>query len=100
MDVFGGARAFAVKVRTMRDLHRSVGEGIRYRGFEAFLERYGMTAAEIAPVLDVPSRTLARRKMFVICPSRQGLPCPAWGSAALAAGRGLSVACTPRASRA
>ncbi|HEV2062983.1 MAG TPA: antitoxin Xre/MbcA/ParS toxin-binding domain-containing protein [Thermoanaerobaculia bacterium] len=62
VDVFGGAKTFAVKVRTLRDLHRSIGEGIRYRGFEALLDRYGMTAAEIAPVLDVPSRTLARRK--------------------------------------
>lgn len=62
VDVFGGARSFAFKVRTLHDLHRSIEEGIRYSGFEAFLDRYGMTAAEIAGVLAVPSRTLARRK--------------------------------------
>jgi putative toxin-antitoxin system antitoxin component (TIGR02293 family) len=62
VNVFGGARTFSFKVRTLRDLHRSIGAGIRYRGFEALLDRYGLTAAEVAPVLGVPSRTLARRK--------------------------------------
>ncbi len=61
--VLGGPKSFPARIRTWRDLHRSIERGLRYRALDALHDRYGLGAYEITFLLAVPSRTLARRKM-------------------------------------
>jgi putative toxin-antitoxin system antitoxin component (TIGR02293 family) len=63
VDVLGGAKVFAgTATPSSAELRQRVKLGLPYRSLESVRERLGLSVIEAANVLQVPIRTLARRR--------------------------------------
>ncbi len=60
--LLGGAKNFPLKIRDLRDLQAALRQGIPYAAFEAVLSVLRINSKELAQLIGVASRTLARRK--------------------------------------
>jgi putative toxin-antitoxin system antitoxin component (TIGR02293 family) len=58
----GGKKTFPDGVRDWDDLRRRIRSGLKYASFEEVSRRYGIGSREMGRILDLPARTLARRK--------------------------------------
>lgn len=58
----GGQVVLKRRITTLEDLRQTVQAGLPYHALEAVMERFGLAQAEVAAVLGVPPRTMARRK--------------------------------------
>ncbi|MFP5288729.1 MAG: antitoxin Xre/MbcA/ParS toxin-binding domain-containing protein [Thermoanaerobaculia bacterium] len=61
VDVLSG-EAESREVRNTEDLKRWIREGLPFTSLEAAMERFGLKREEVSWALDLPLRTLARRK--------------------------------------
>jgi len=63
VDVLGGSGVFKGKgVPTVADVRQRIKDGLPYRSLESLRERLRLSVPETASILDMPARTLARRK--------------------------------------
>jgi putative toxin-antitoxin system antitoxin component (TIGR02293 family) len=63
VDLLGGAKVFrGARVSTVMELHRRIRAGLPYGAFKAVLTRFRLSQGDVAAVLHVPPRTLARRR--------------------------------------
>ena len=60
--LLGGQAVFPRRIKDARDMQKTLRQGLPYAAFEAILEALGLKSQELAKVLGVASRTLARRK--------------------------------------
>jgi len=60
--LLGGAKVFPRKIRDASELQKALRQGFPYAAFEAFLEVLELRPRDLADLLGVASRTLARRK--------------------------------------
>ncbi|MFN2386218.1 MAG: antitoxin Xre/MbcA/ParS toxin-binding domain-containing protein, partial [Thermoanaerobaculia bacterium] len=58
----GGQAAFRHRVRTVDDLIRNVREGLVFVSYDNLKDRYEIASDEMVKILNIPGRTLARRK--------------------------------------
>lgn len=58
----GGPTALRRRVTTLRDLHRLIAAGLPYAALEIVMQRFQLNRGEIALLLQIPARTIARRK--------------------------------------
>jgi putative toxin-antitoxin system antitoxin component (TIGR02293 family) len=63
IETLGGSRTLRRRVKSFEGLRDEVRQGLSYAVVESVAQRFGLTAAEIAAVVAVPQRTLARRKV-------------------------------------
>jgi putative toxin-antitoxin system antitoxin component (TIGR02293 family) len=70
VDALGG-RAALREARTVEDVRALIQEGLPFRSYEAMRARYGLDAATVTRVLDIPPRTLARRKAAARFPASE-----------------------------
>lgn len=63
MDILGGTRAAAGRGASPRDLRDRIKGGLSYHAFDKLRERLHLSLPEAAAVLNVPLRTLARRRI-------------------------------------
>lgn len=61
VDVLSG-EGQSREVRNAEDLKKWIREGLPYTSLEAVMERFGLKREEVSWALDLPLRTLARRK--------------------------------------
>lgn len=62
IELLGGSKVFSTKITDAGDLQRALRRGFPYAAFEAFLEVLEFRSRDLADLLGVASRTLARRK--------------------------------------
>jgi len=62
VEALGGQAAFPRRVRTVDDLIKSVREGLVFTSYDKLKDRYGIATEEMIDILQIPGRTLARRK--------------------------------------
>ncbi len=62
VEILGGSRVFGEKVRDVQDLQRTLRRGLPYRAFEALGEALDMPMSQLASLVGVSLRTLARRR--------------------------------------
>ena len=62
IEALGGARALRHSPRNLDGLREQVREGLPYAVLEAVIRRVALSQDDVAHVLDLPPRTLARRK--------------------------------------
>jgi putative toxin-antitoxin system antitoxin component (TIGR02293 family) len=62
VDALGGKTAFKKKVSTAAQLTETIREGLPYASLEALLAKLGIPRNEAAAALNLPERTLARRR--------------------------------------
>lgn len=62
LTLLGGPRVFSRKIRDAGDLQHALREGFPYAAFEACLETLEWKSSDLAELLGVATRTLARRK--------------------------------------
>jgi putative toxin-antitoxin system antitoxin component (TIGR02293 family) len=62
IDALGGKRAFKKKVSTAAQLTEVIREGLPYASLEVLLAKLGIPRNEAAAALNLPERTLARRR--------------------------------------
>jgi len=60
--LLGGPRVFSKRIRDTKDLKLALRSGFPYATFEAVLAALDLNAADLARLVGVASRTLARRK--------------------------------------
>lgn len=61
--VLSGSHTLGLKAEKASDLIRAVRRGFAFRAFEDLAASTGLSAGELAALLVIPSRTLARRKV-------------------------------------
>jgi putative toxin-antitoxin system antitoxin component (TIGR02293 family) len=61
-EALGGKDTFGSNIAGSDELRASILTGIPYRGYEALIGGFGLEATPVLAVLNVPLRTLARRK--------------------------------------
>lgn len=61
-DALGGAKVLRIRVRTPEDLIEATRTGLSYASFDAVRSRFEIAAELMTRILDLPVRTLARRK--------------------------------------
>jgi putative toxin-antitoxin system antitoxin component (TIGR02293 family) len=69
VDALGGRAA--LRARTVEDLRACIQEGLPFRSFEAMRARYGLESGLVTRILDIPPRTLARRKAAARFPASE-----------------------------
>jgi putative toxin-antitoxin system antitoxin component (TIGR02293 family) len=63
IDVLGGTRVFKGRAApTSTELRERIKRGLPYRSFESVRERLQLSVSEAVSVLNMPARTLARRR--------------------------------------
>ena len=62
VDVLGGRTAGLRAVRTPEELKAWIREGLPFSSLETVMERFSLNRDEVSSALDLPPRTLARRK--------------------------------------
>jgi putative toxin-antitoxin system antitoxin component (TIGR02293 family) len=61
-DALGGSRVLKIRVRTPEDLIEATRAGLSYESFDAVRVRFAIKTELMTRLLDLPARTLARRK--------------------------------------
>lgn len=62
IDALGGRRTLGKKVSTPSELRTLLRTGLPHASLEAVMERFHLAREEVSLALDLPKRTLARRK--------------------------------------
>lgn len=62
VEALGGKGTWRRPVRTPEELKAWIRDGLPFASLEAVMKRFGLSREEIAVALDLPPRTLARRK--------------------------------------
>ena len=62
VDALGGREGRSGPVRSPEELKEWIREGLPFASLERVMERFGLSREEISSTLDLPPRTLARRK--------------------------------------
>jgi putative toxin-antitoxin system antitoxin component (TIGR02293 family) len=62
VEALGGRETRSRPVNSPEDLKDWIREGLPFESLERVMERYAITREEISSALDLPARTLARRK--------------------------------------
>jgi putative toxin-antitoxin system antitoxin component (TIGR02293 family) len=62
VEALGGPEAGSRRVDSPEDLKEWIREGLPFASLEKVMERFGLNREEISSALDLPPRTLARRK--------------------------------------
>ena len=62
VKALGGPEGWSRPVSSPEDLKSWIREGLPYASLEKVMERFSLTREEISSALDLPARTLARRK--------------------------------------
>jgi putative toxin-antitoxin system antitoxin component (TIGR02293 family) len=62
VSVLGGQETGGGAVRTSEDLKAWIREGLPFSSLETVMERFDLNRDEVSSALDLPPRTLARRK--------------------------------------
>ncbi len=62
-DVLGGLEVRSQPVATPEALKNWIREGLPFASLEKVMERFGLSREEISAALNLPARTLARRKL-------------------------------------
>ena len=62
VEALGGREARNGPVDSPEDLKNWIREGLPFKSLERVMERFGIAREEISSILDLPARTLARRK--------------------------------------
>ena len=62
IEALGGIRILKRKVSSDRDLQEIVRSGLPYASFRYVMEKLGLKSAEASAVVNLPMRTIARRK--------------------------------------
>jgi len=62
IEALGGREAWSRAVHSPEDLKDWIREGLPFESLERVMERFAITREEISSTLDLPPRTLARRK--------------------------------------
>lgn len=62
MEALGGV-ASRRPMRSAEDLKKAIRKGLPFTSLEAAMERFGLKREEVSWALDLPARTLARRKL-------------------------------------
>jgi putative toxin-antitoxin system antitoxin component (TIGR02293 family) len=63
VDVLGGARVFTRRaLPTPTELRDRIRQGVPYRSLESVRERLRLSGPEVAAILHIPDRTMARRR--------------------------------------
>lgn len=62
VEVLGGRKALKERIETAEALRSRVRQGLPYAALEAVAERLALDRREVSETLDLPERTLARRK--------------------------------------
>lgn len=63
VEALGGTATRNQPVRTPEELKEWIREGLPFTSLEAVMRRFGLSRDEISSALDLPPRTLARRKV-------------------------------------
>ena len=61
-DALGGAKVLKIRIRTLEDLIEATRKGLSYASYDAVRIRFEIRSELMARLLDLPARTLARRK--------------------------------------
>ncbi|HXV61006.1 MAG TPA: antitoxin Xre/MbcA/ParS toxin-binding domain-containing protein [Vicinamibacteria bacterium] len=61
-DLLGGREVFHGKIRAPGDMQRALREGLPFAAFDALVDALEMSSLQLARLLGVATRTLARRK--------------------------------------
>ena len=61
-DALGGSKVLKIRVRTPEDLIEAIRIGLSYASFDAVRVRFDIKTELMTRLLDLPARTLARRK--------------------------------------
>jgi putative toxin-antitoxin system antitoxin component (TIGR02293 family) len=62
VEALGGREVRSRPITSSEDLKDWIREGLPFRSLEKVMERFGLSREEISSALDLPPRTLARRK--------------------------------------
>lgn len=62
IDILGGPRVFQDKISDSNDMQAALRQGLPYAAFEAVLKALDLGSKDLADLLGVAARTLARRK--------------------------------------
>ncbi len=62
VEALGGRESRSGPVRSPEELKEWIREGLPFTSLERVMERFGLSREEISSTLDLPLRTLARRK--------------------------------------
>lgn len=62
VEVLGGSKALKERIDSAEALRSRVRQGLPYAALEAVAERLALDRREVSATLDLPERTLARRK--------------------------------------
>jgi putative toxin-antitoxin system antitoxin component (TIGR02293 family) len=63
VEALGGRETRSEPVRTPEELKAWIREGLPFASLEAVMRRFGLSREEIALALDLPPRTMARRRV-------------------------------------
>jgi putative toxin-antitoxin system antitoxin component (TIGR02293 family) len=61
-DALGGTKVLKIRIRTLEDLVEATRVGLSYASFDAIRVRFAIKTELMTRLLDLPARTLARRK--------------------------------------
>lgn len=61
-EILGGKQILRLRSPTANDLRHGVEAGLPYASLEALMGRFRLSRSEVASVLGLPARTMARRK--------------------------------------
>ncbi len=61
-EVLGGRKALKRRIATLADLRDTVRAGLPYASLEAVMGKFALARTEAAAAIDLPQRTIARRK--------------------------------------
>jgi putative toxin-antitoxin system antitoxin component (TIGR02293 family) len=62
VEALGGSEVRSHPITSPEDLNAWIRKGLPFRSLERVMERFGLNREEISSALDLPPRTLARRK--------------------------------------
>lgn len=62
LEVLGGRKALRRQIASLADLRDTVRAGLPYASLEALMGKFGLARTEAAAAINLPQRTIARRK--------------------------------------
>ncbi|MGH7824441.1 MAG: type II RES/Xre toxin-antitoxin system antitoxin [Candidatus Binatia bacterium] len=62
VEALGGRKVLKRRINNLDELRETVKAGLPYASFEALIVKFGLAREEAAAVLNLPQRTIARRK--------------------------------------
>jgi putative toxin-antitoxin system antitoxin component (TIGR02293 family) len=62
VEALGGRKVLKRRIRNLDELRGAVKAGLPYASFEAVIDKFGLDRQEASAALNLPQRTIARRK--------------------------------------